>query len=142
MRLLAAPGLLAAALAAALLMFLGLYFILRRRLTAEEKERRRRLAVNASGRIADALVTGVERVTTPGGQPCHLLHYSYDLNGVAYQAAQDITALLESLGRDPHSIAGPASVKYLPGNPSNSIVVCEQWSGLRLWPARSLRPAG
>jgi hypothetical protein len=29
------------------------------------------------------------------------------------------------------ALAGPAIVKYIPRNPANSIVICEEWSGLR-----------
>jgi len=35
------------------------------------------------------------------------------------------------LPADRMSMVGPASVKYDPRNPANSIVLCEQWSGLR-----------
>ncbi len=100
-------------------------------MTPEERERRRRQLVNARGRIADALITDVGVSENPSGGASHWLHYSYDLRGVTYHAAQDITSLLAHLPRDPQTLAGPASVKYLPGNPSNSIVLCEEWSGLR-----------
>jgi hypothetical protein len=36
------------------------------------------------------------------------------------------------LPRDPGRLIGPASVKYEPANPANSIVLCEGWSGLKL----------
>jgi hypothetical protein len=101
------------------------------RTTPEERERRRRAWVNAEGRIADGVITEVRVVEWAPGGISHWLHYSYDLRGVSYTAAQDISALLAHLDRDPRHIAGPASVKYLPENPSNSIVLCEQWSGLR-----------
>ena len=106
-------------------------WVWRRRLTPEERERRRRLEVNARGRITDGVITEVLTVEAPSGRASHLLHYSYDLHGVSYSAAQDITDLVEHLRRDPGCIGGPSSVKYLPRNPSNSIVICEQWSGLR-----------
>lgn len=131
----------AVAVAAALLL-IGVYLLLRRRITPEEMERRRRLAVNASGRITDGLITEAQLVETPSRGASHLLHFTYTLNGVAYSAAQDITTLLAHIDRDPHRLAGPASVKYLPDNPSNSIVICEQWcgiSGVRLSPAGSPR---
>ncbi len=123
------PALVAAAGAAALIAIL--IVVVRRRLTPEELERRRRLAVNARGRITDAVITDVAAVQTPSGGVSHLVHYRYDLHGVRYSAAQDITSLLAQIPRDPSRIAGPASVKYLRANPSNSIVVCEKWSGLR-----------
>ena len=120
------PWLIAAVGAGAAAALGGLAWVWRRRPTPEERERRRRLEVNARGRITDGVIT---EVYTLGA--ARLLHYSYDLNGVSYSAAQDITDLVEHLRRDPDRIAGPSSVKYLPGNPSNSIVVCERWSGLR-----------
>ena len=105
--------------------------LLRRKVPAEERERRRRLQVNAAGRICDATVIEVRSLPDPSGRTCCLLHYTYTLHGVEYSATQDVAALLEHIGCDPGQIAGPASIKYLPANPSNSIVVCEQWSGLR-----------
>jgi hypothetical protein len=122
--------LVAVTIPAAVLLLIGIYWLLRRRITPEEMERRRRLAVNASGRITDGLITEAQLVETPTRAASHLLHFSYTLNGVAYSAAQDITALLAHIDRDPHRLAGPASVKYLPDNPSNSIVICEGWSGI------------
>jgi hypothetical protein len=29
-------------------------------------------------------------------------------------------------------LIGPASLKYAPRNPANSILICERWSGLRV----------
>ena len=119
------------AVTAAVLVPAALILIRGRRITPEERERRRRLAVNAQGRITDAVITDVHTVQTPAGAVCHYLHYNYDLAGVGYSAAQDITALLAYIEGDPRRFAGPASVKFLPENPSNSIVICERWSGLR-----------
>lgn len=123
--------LVAVAVPAATVVLAALLLLLRRRTTPEQRERRRRLEVNAGGRITDAVITEVRTIETPAGATLHLLHYSYDLHGVSYSATQDISALLAHIQRDPRRIAGPASVKYLPRNPSNSIVICEQWSGLR-----------
>ena len=109
----------------------GLLLMARRRITPEEKERRRRQFVNQRGRITDAVITEVRVVDNPSGAASHWILYSYDLRGVGYTAAQDITSLLAHISRDPRTIAGPASVKYLPDNPFNSIVICERWSGFR-----------
>jgi hypothetical protein len=63
--------------------------------------------------------------------PRHLVSYSYSISGVTYQTAQDITGL-ESQVRFERLVAGqPASVKYDPANPSDSILVADDWSGLR-----------
>ena len=121
----------AVAIPAAAALVVGLVMLARRRVTPEERERRRRHRVNTEGRITDALVTEVRVVEGPSGGTSHWIHYSYDLRGVSYATAQDVTALLTHIHQDPQRIGGPASVKYLPDNPSNSIVICEGWSGLR-----------
>ncbi len=121
---------LAAAVPAALLVAIVAYLLARRKITPEERERRRRLAVNARGRITDGVITEVLVVENPAGSASHLVHFSYELHGVTYEATQDVTPLLGGI-RDPARLGGPVSVKYLPGNPSNSIVICEGWSGLR-----------
>ena len=126
------PGwIVAVAVPAAAALVVGLLVLVRRRVTPEERERRRRSQVNAQGRITDAYITEVRVIESPTGGTSHWLDYSYDLRGVNYTASQDITALLAHLQQDPQGIAGPASVKYLPDNPSNSIIICERWSGLR-----------
>jgi hypothetical protein len=96
---------------------------LRRRPTAEELERRRRVVLNQFGKMADAMVLDVLESS---------IEYSYDVRGVEYTARQDITTLQGRLPAHRMSVAGPASVKYDPRNPANSIVLCEDWSGLRI----------
>ena len=59
------------------------------------------------------------------------LYYSYTVRRIEYTAAQDISAVRDRLPTDPWVFIGPAMVKYSPRNPANSIVVCEDWSGLR-----------
>jgi hypothetical protein len=59
------------------------------------------------------------------------LYYSYSVRGVHYTASQDVTALRERLPAAPERLIGFASLKYSPRNPANSILVCEEWSGLR-----------
>ena len=93
-----------------------------RRPTAEELERRRRLGINQAGKMADGMILDVLETT---------IEYSYDVRGVEYTATQDVSALQDSVPAPRLSIAGPASVKYDPRNPANSIVLCEDWSGLR-----------
>jgi hypothetical protein len=64
-------------------------------------------------------------------RPRHLVSYSYLISGVTYQTAQDITGL-ESQIRLERLVAGqPASIKYDAANPSDSILVADDWSGLR-----------
>jgi hypothetical protein len=60
-----------------------------------------------------------------------LVSYSYAISGVTYHTAQDITGL-ESQVRLERLVAGqPASIKYDPSNPVDSILVADDWSGLR-----------
>jgi hypothetical protein len=116
----------------------------------EEAERKRRLHLNHIGRIAEGQV--VELVEQPPGaaeaeerrgllkprvrpmldlRPRHLVSYSYSISGVTYHTAQDITGL-ESQVQFERLVAGQqASVKYDPSNPSDSILVADDWSGLR-----------
>jgi hypothetical protein len=114
----------------------------------EETERKRRLHLNQIGRIAEGQV--VELVEHPpeakearkrlfgGGARAldtrrsrHLVSYSYSISGVTYHTAQDITGL-EGQIRFERLVAGqPASVKYDTANPSDSIIVADDWSGLR-----------
>lgn len=120
----------AAGLAAAVLLaLLLLWRWLRPPSSPEERERKRRLAVNGAGRISDGNI-----VDYRDGVLC----YSYSIAGVDYTASQDVSSLGELLPGDPSAVIGPASVKFLPRNPANSIVVCEHWSGLRARP----RPQG
>jgi len=114
----------------------------------EDVERRRRLHLNQIGRIAEGQVVELaEHPAEPRGSqkklfasrarpladtgPRHLVTYSYAISGVTYHTAQDITGL-EGQIRFERLVAGqPASVKYDPSNPSDSILVADDWSGLR-----------
>lgn len=96
--------------------------IMRRRKTPLEKELRRRIAVNRSGRLADGLITEVMENT---------IFFSYTVRGVTYASSQDVSQLRAQLPEDPARLIGPATVKYLMANPANSILICEEWSGLR-----------
>ena len=115
-----------AVLAGALIVFVGLFFLWRRRNTPEERERRRRLAVHREGRITDGTVLDIR-----DEPPQRLICYTYVIGGVEYSAAQEVSALAADVGDDPSRIVGSATVKYHSRNPYNSIVVCEEWSGLR-----------
>jgi hypothetical protein len=95
---------------------------LRRRPTPEEIERLRRLAIHRNGKMGDGEIVDVEGVS---------IVYSYSVAGVVYTASQDTTTLKEKLPPDRMSMVGPVSVKFHPRNPANSIVLCEEWSGLR-----------
>ena len=116
----------AAAVAAVAACFFG-YRFWKRWNTPAERERRRRLLVHAKGRTTDGTVTDIpdsDRNSEP------LIHYRYVVGGVEYSAAQDVSALHDAIG-DPPQFLGAVTVKYSPRLPANSIVVCEDWSGLR-----------
>jgi hypothetical protein len=59
-----------------------------------------------------------------------LVRYSYSIAGVTYETAQDVTGLEERLCLERLAAGQPASVKYDPSNPSNSILVADDWSGI------------
>jgi len=98
-----------------------------------DRERRRRLRINAEGRMRAATITDLTGST---------IFYTYELRGVTYLASQDVAELSGGLPADLMTIIGPATTKYLPADPGNSIIVCEDWSGLRTAarPAPSSRP--
>ena len=88
----------------------------------EKRERKRRLEVNRGGRLGDAFITDADAA---------LIYYEYSVHGVQYMASQDVTFLRELLPAEPERLIGVAHLKYAPNNPANSILLCEEWSGLR-----------
>ena len=118
----------------------------------EDEERRRRSQLNQVGRIVEGLV--VELVESQGPEQSssnsdgasrrkglvpeaasanslrRLVRYSYSIAGVTYETAQDVTGLEERLCLERLAAGQPASVKYDPSNPSNSILVADDWSGI------------
>lgn len=72
---------------------------------------------------------GPSASVSANGMP-RLLFYSYSISGVTYETAQDITGLEEQLHLDGVAAGQTASVKYDPSNPSNSILLADDWSGL------------
>jgi hypothetical protein len=124
------------------------YAFFRPAVDPEAAERKRRLHLNQIGRIAEGQV--VELVEHPpesktarkglfglGARPLrdmrprHLVSYSYSISGVTYHTAQDITGLEGQICFERLVAGQPASVKYDTSNPSDSILVADDWSGLR-----------
>jgi hypothetical protein len=121
----------AAVVLAAALVAIALFW--RRRNTPAEKERRRRASVNRIGRMTDGMIVDFETLPASGKRPeAALFHFTYSVGGVDYSTAQDVFTLIDRIGLPPERYIGPVHVKYEPGNGSNSIIVCEDWSGLRL----------
>jgi hypothetical protein len=92
------------------------------RTTPEKRERKRRLELHRHGRLGDALITEATE---------DMLYYTYSVSGVQYEASQDISALRNLLPVEPERLIGVVSLKYASRNPANSILICEEWSGLR-----------
>jgi hypothetical protein len=106
----------------------------------DEVERERRAYLNQIGRIIEGQITDLVEVSDDGERTSDsqradgrrkLVCYSYSISGVSYETAQDITRLEGRAGLE-RLVAGlPASIKYDPANPGNSILIADDWSGLR-----------
>jgi len=104
------------------LIALAAWIVMRVHGTPEKRERKRRLNVHRQGRLGDAMISEATDST---------LYYFYTVRGVQYTASQDVSTLREYLPADPHRLIGVSGLKYSSKNPANSILVCEEWSGLR-----------
>lgn len=117
-----------------LLTALVLWLVLRKRPTPEELERARRQLLAQSGRLVDGILLDTCKVEAEDGRLLTMLLFNYRIAGVDYECSQDITALLDVVDPEQVQVGFPCSVRYQPGNPHNSIVVAEEWSGLREGP--------
>ena len=109
----------------------------RNKKSAEQLERERRTQLTLAGRIIDGNVIDVlELEESESGRQMILLDYKYDVAGVTYEASQDVTHLRQFIDLYSCRLGLPASVKYDPHNPGDSIVISETWSGLRISPLR------
>jgi hypothetical protein len=119
------------------LVALGLWLAFRKRPTAEELERARRRFLAQSGRLVDGMLLDVCQVESPAksqkesDRTLTLLLFSYRIGGVDYESSQDITEMGGVIDAAEVRAGFPCSARYQPGNPQNSIVVAEEWSGLR-----------
>ena len=137
----------------AVLAIVALIFWFRRKPTdSSDVERERRAYLNRVGRIVEGqileVVDDVPRDSSPGtttAKPAglfqkhaasspngtqKLLHYTYSISGVTYETAQDVTGLDIRAHLSRVAAGQTASVKYDPSNPSNSILLADDWSGL------------
>jgi len=136
---------------AALALIAIIFWMRRKPEDPSEIERQRRAFLNRVGRIVEGQVlevvdrvrnahlerpAGIGAKTKPpsagvganGTQK--LLYYTYSISGVTYETAQDVTGLEERLLLTRVAAGQTASVKYDPSNPSNSILLADDWSGL------------
>ena len=133
----------------------GAFFLFRKKPEdANELERERRAYLNRIGRIVEGhILEVVDRDGAPNAdakqppkQPSRLgkhsgmgskngaqklLYYTYSISGVTYETAQDVSGLEEEAHLKRIAVGQAASVKYDPSNPSNSILLANDWSGIR-----------
>lgn len=110
---------------------LTVWWIRRRRPTPDEIEYARRTTLATKGRLVDGMLLDVCEMEAEDGRTLTLLEYTYRIAGVEYECSQDITAMRDTLNPADVRAGFPCSVRYLQHSPQNSIVVAEQWSGLR-----------
>lgn len=120
----------------------SLYFIFRKKPEdADALERQRRAYLNRIGRIVEGQIVEVSGQSGVSVNPesqngLHsgvipkMLYYSYSISGVSYETAQDVTGLEEQAHLNRIVAGQHASVKYDPSNPSNSILLADDWCGL------------
>jgi hypothetical protein len=107
------------------------WLVFRRRPTPEELEKTRRAFLVESGRIVDGMLLDSYQVPAEDGRPLSMLLFNYRIGGVDYECSQDVTLLSAAFNASEVRAGFPCSVRYQPGNPQNSIVVAEGWTGLR-----------
>ena len=86
------------------------------------REFRRRQAISREGRIIEATVGDIQD---------DAIFYFYQLQGVVYHTSKDVSVFRDTLPVARERLVGPAACKYLVTNPANSLVICEDWSGLK-----------
>jgi hypothetical protein len=109
----------------------GVWLLLRKPPTAEALERERRRFLAQSGRLVDGMLLEICEVDGEDGRTLTMLIYSYRIGGVDYECSQDLTDIRGVVDSGQIRAGFPCSVRYQPGNPQNSIVVAEGWTGLR-----------
>jgi len=116
----------------------ALWLVLRKRHTAEELECARRQFLVQSGRLVDGMLLDVYEIQAPAkskteiGRTLTMLLYNYGIGGVNYECSQDITAISGVVDAAQVRAGFPCTVRYQPGNPQNSIVMAEEWTGMRV----------
>ena len=123
------------------------WLALRRRPSEEEIERERRAQLVRSGRIIDGTLldmTGGDEAQGAEPQKIGFIVYKYEIGGVEYECSQDVTSLRDHVHPEDLRLSFPCSVRYDVRRPENSIVLAENWSGLRMTarsvPVRQMPP--
>ncbi len=109
------------------------FLLFGRRHSPDEKERARRLFLSTRGRVSEAEITEVQG---------ELVGYSYQVGGVTYHVVQDLAPFRHLMPRDPSLLLGPALIRYSQANPANSIILSEEWSGIRMARPDSIKQKG
>jgi hypothetical protein len=117
----------------------ALWLVFRKRPTPEELEQARRKFLVQSGRLVDGMLLDVCQVEAPAERKSKdevprtltMLLFSYRIGGAEYECSQDITNMTETVDAEQVRAGFPCTVRYQPGNPQNSIVIAEGWTGLR-----------
>jgi hypothetical protein len=129
------PGTLGAIAAIALCIGgIVMYRVFRKQPSEEELEKLRRQQLVQSGRILDGTIIDISDLDpheSGRANGLQLILYKYDVAGVSYECSQDVTNLREYVNIYDCRLGFPCSVRYDPHRPINSIVVAENWSGLR-----------
>lgn len=107
------------------------WLVLRKRPSIEEVERGRRQFLVQSGRLVDGMLLDIYEVEAKGGRTLTMLLFNYRIAGVDYECSQDITTMRDVVNPAEVRAGFPCTVRYQPGNPQNSIVIGEGWTGLR-----------
>jgi hypothetical protein len=132
----------------------GLWWWRRHPRDPEEIERKRREHLSRVGRIVEGEILEINEapapLNSPAGKPSangspraedrqgepspnsarSLVLYTYSISGVTYEAGQDITGFEQRACLSRVISGQPASVKYDPANPGNSMLIAEDWSGI------------
>jgi hypothetical protein len=113
-----------------------IWLALRKKPTAQEVERARRAFLVQMGRLVDGQLLDCYELESAKtrkepARTLTLLVFSYRIGGVDYECSQDITDMGEVINVSQIQAGFPCTVRYQSGNPQNSIVVAEGWTGLR-----------
>ncbi len=105
------------------------YYWRSRRKTPEEVERARCLDLHRRGRLTSGeIIDVVEPQADPRNH--RLVVYRYDVAGVRYEVAQDLTRLPQAYELAQRMLGNAIYLKYDTQQPANSIIACEHWSGI------------